>query len=128
MGNEHNGCAVQIVQAANEFEHFPASCRIQSRRRLIEHQNLRLHRHNASQRDAAFLSAGQLKRRFVAQTDIQSDIFHRLRNTPLDLCGIQSHIGWTIGDILANCFFKQLIFRILEHQSDAKAHTANIAV
>ena len=40
----------------------------------------------------------------------------------------QTHVGRTIGDVLCHSFLEQLIFRILEHQSDAEAHLTDAGI
>ena len=51
-----------LVHADEQLHHLFCTLRIQSGRRLIKHEHARIHRQDAGNGDASFLSAGQFKR------------------------------------------------------------------
>ena len=66
MGNQNNADAFRSFQLQHGFQHFFSSARVKHGGRLIEHNDLRLHRKGSGNSNALFLSAGQVIRRFQA--------------------------------------------------------------
>ena len=62
VGDQNDGGTALAVQAADEFENFVVGARVQTGSRLIQNENLRLHREHAGDCDAALLSARQIER------------------------------------------------------------------
>ena len=114
------------VIGADAAENIPASLRIQPRRRLVQHQHLRTHRHNTRDRHATLLPAGQVKGRFIHQRGVNAGKRCRLVHTFGDLLPGQLHIAGTEGNIRPHGLLEQLIFRVLHDQPHAETHLADL--
>ena len=87
-------------------------------------QDFGFHCHNACNRDTAFFTARQIKRRFFHPFPLYADKFRRVQNVFFDLRLGKPHIARTEGNIPINRAFKQLIFGILKTKPDLKARGA----
>ena len=107
-------------------KHLPRH-RIQSGKRLIQHQKLRLCRQNACDRHSALLSAGQRKRRLIFDLLIgKSHLLQGPLNPFLLLQSSKSAVFQSKAHILFHGLCKKLIFRILKNHSDFSAQNCPI--
>ena len=67
VGDQHEGDADRLLQAAQLDLHLLAQLLVERRQRLVEQQHLRPHHQRAGQRDALALAAGQLVRAALAE-------------------------------------------------------------
>ena len=77
---DHGSAGLLMIISDHTEDRFPA-CRIEPGGRFIKDQHVRKHRHNARDRTAAFLPAGEIKRRFLQLFGFQADERDRLHNS-----------------------------------------------
>ena len=116
--NQHNGNAGLLVQLFQHPQNVIPPLRIQTCSRFIQHQNLRVHRQDPGDRNPSLLPAGQLKWRLVLVALVKSDHAHRCPCAPSCLFFGKSLILRSETDILQHRCLKDLVFRVLEHQTD----------
>lgn len=109
---------------ADELKNLVTARRIEARGRLIEHEYVRPHGDNACDGNAALLTAGQRKRRLVGKLRCKADCRHGFAHALVNLGLRQFHVGRAVGNVLRDGLLEQLVFRILEHQTDAEARFA----
>ena len=124
MGDQHNGGTGGVAVIFNIFKQTLTCLGIKSRGRLVQHQHTGAHRNHTRNGNAALLSAGQLQRRLIEQILANANKPCRFADTLVHLLSLQLLIFGTEGDISIDRLFKQLIFRILEHQTNLEAHVA----
>ena len=90
---------------------------VEAGRRLVQNEDTGLHGHDARHGYAALLSAGQLKGTALQQRFIEADEFCRLVDALIDLRLVEAHILRAEGDVLIARFLKELVLRVLEHQT-----------
>ena len=93
---------------------------VKPRHRLIEHEHLRLHGHHARNRDAALLPAGKIERGRLEERFIDSGKLCAEADMLVHLPLVQSHVFRTERNVTVNRLFKELVFRVLEHQTDTE--------
>ena len=124
VADHHNSRLLRGLIIADIFENALAACGVKSRRRLVENEHVRLHGDHARDGCAALLSAGQIERGFGKLRLGNADKASRTADTRVDLVFGKAHVFRAEGDIGVDSFLKQLIFRVLEHQTDAEADLA----
>ena len=112
----------RLVVAGNLGEQHIAALRVKARRRLVENEDVRIHRDYAGNRHAALLAAGKLKRAFVVKILRETDKRRRLARTVESVLLREAHISGTEGNIPQHRLLKELVLRILKHHADAEAH------
>ena len=124
VGHDEDGRAGLLVVAADQLKNLVTARRIEARGRLIEHEYVRPHGDNACDGYAALLTAGQRKRRLVGKLRCKADCRHGFAHALVNLGLRQFHVGRAVGNVLRDGLLEQLVFRILEHQTDAEARFA----
>ena len=109
------------MQQRQLIQNLISALRVQTSRRLIQNQKGRIHRQDSRDRHPAFLSSGQLKRRFFIIAFIQPYMLQSLFRALLTFFRRKSLILWSETDVGKNVCLKQLMFRILKHQSHMTA-------
>ena len=117
MGDQkHRGAGLFVVVLHLGQDLIP-SLGVEAGRRLVQDEDTGLHGHNARHGHAALLSAGQLKGAALQQRFIEADEFCRLVDALIDLRLVEAHILRAEGDVLIARFLKELVLRVLEHQT-----------
>ena len=123
----HQHCHTLPCQPFQKFQKHLPRHRIQSGKRLIQHQKLRLCRQNACDRHSALLSARQRKRRLIFDFLIgKSHLLQRPSDAFLFFLPAKSAVFQSEAHILLHGLCKKLIFRILKYHSDFSAQNCPI--
>ena len=91
---------------------------------LVQYEHGGLHGNNAGDGDPALLSAGQLKGGFFQHVLPQPNKLGGLAHPAVDLPLVQPHVFGAKGDILIDGLLKELVLRVLKHQSHLEAGLA----
>ena len=94
--------------------------------RFVQHQDARVHGHDAGNGDAAFLPARKLKRAFLQQFLPQADKGRGFAHAALNLRFVQAHVARAVGDIFGAGFLKQLVLGVLHDEPDEEARGAQV--
>ena len=94
---------------------------VEAGRRLVQHQDAGLHRHDAGHRHPALLAARQLEGAAVQQGLVQAHEAGGLPHPAVDLLFLQAHVFGAEGDVLIAGLLEQLVLGVLEHQPRQKA-------
>ena len=124
VADHDHRCTLRCLIGADVLQNTLAPCGVESCCRLIQNQNIRLHRNHARNRSSAFLPAGQIKRRFFQLLIRNADKARRTKHARADLLLGKPHVFGSEGDILKDRLFKKLILRVLEHQTHMEPEPA----
>ena len=91
---------------------------------LVQYEHGGLHGNNAGDGDPALLSAGQLEGGFFQHVLPQPNKLGGLAHPAVDLPLVQPHVFGAEGDILIDGLLKELVLRVLKHQSHLEAGLA----
>ena len=116
--------ALRCLISADVLQNTLAPCGVESCRRLIQNQNIRLHRNHARNRGSALLPAGEVKGRFLKLFVCNADKARRTQHARADFLLGKPHVFGSEGDILKDRLFKKLILRVLEHQTHMEPEPA----
>lgn len=112
-GHDHRGAG--RAQARQDVQQPLLTVRVQARRRLVQDQHPRSHRHRAGYRRALALPVREQVRRAVPQRrDVQRGE-RRVHPGP-DLVRRQPQVHRAEGDVLLHRGREQLVVRVLDHQ------------
>ena len=126
MRDENDRHVLVPVKRRELIEDLIPSLRVKTCRRLIEDQNLRLHRKHSGDRDASLLSTGKFKWGLFPELLIKSDLTKRILCALLNLLLRKSLVLRSKADIREHIHLKKLVLRILKNQSDLTAQSAHV--
>ena len=106
-------------------DHVPAF-RVKARGGLVQHQHPGLHGQHARNGHPALLTAGQLEGAALQIFLRQAGEGRRPAHPPGDLLLAQAHVFGAESDVFINRLLKQLVLRVLEHQTHRKANLADV--
>ena len=122
VGHHHDREPV-FVQRRDEVEKILASSRIESRRRFVHHDDVRLHRQHARDGDAALLASRKLEgARLRNPRGIESHAGERPRDALGDLLVVDAEVARSEGDVFGDGGGEQLMLGVLEHHADTPAN------
>ena len=122
MRYKKNNVFFTLVDLLHHRQNISMRFRIKTCCRLIENKHLRLHGDDARNGCTPLLPTRKIERRKILYfIIIQSYKLYGLTHTFIHFFCRKTQIGRSKCHILCNGFFKQLILRILEHQSDFPA-------
>ena len=124
MAHHDDRRALRRLIGPDIFQNALAADGVQSRRGLIQNQNVRLHRDHARNRGSALLPAGKIEGRFFKVLVRNADKARRTQHTRANLVLRKAHVLRAESDVLKDRLFKELILRVLEHQPHMKAQAA----
>ena len=84
---------------------------------LVQHEDAGLHGHDARHGHPALLAAGQLKGAAFQKGLVQADKGGCFVHPLVDLGFVQAHVLGAKGDVFIAGLLKQLVLRVLEHQT-----------
>ena len=105
-----------IHQGVDHLDHLGRHPRIQSGRRLVQYQYVRIHGERTRQRDPLPLSVGQVYGGTVAVLQ-HPDLAQRVHYPPLDLLLGKPHVQRTERHILLHGGGEYLLVRVLDHHA-----------
>ena len=126
VAHQHHGGVLRPVIVLYACQNIVPAAGVKTRRRLVQHQHLRLHGDNAGNGHAALLAAGQLKGGLIQHGLRQAHEGGGGTDAAVDILLVQSHVLRAEGDVLIHRLLKQLVFRVLEHQSHLKPHVPDL--
>ena len=106
------------VQPFQKLHHLRLARRVEPRRRFVEDQDGRAHRHDARQRHPLLLAEAQVVDRPAAERQ-RGDGRQRLRHARLHLLLREIQVPGAEGDILLHGGGEELVGRVLEDESHA---------
>lgn len=110
-----------VVKGGQEFDEAAAGGRIETGRRLIHDQNLRLHRQDRGDGDGALLATGEAIGRAVSEM-FGADALESGSDATFDLVKGKTEIQGAKGDIIPHRRHEELIVRILKEHADSTPH------
>ena len=113
MGDQNDRDSFFFVQFPDSFQNFFSAVGIQHRRRFVQYDTFRAHRHHSGDRDPLLLSAGQFIGRVVAVGYHSRRLKAFVHPLPDFLCR-DSDVLRTESDILLHDASDDLVVRILE--------------
>ena len=121
MAHHQDSSILSVPIVANILKNGRSAFRIQSGSRFIQNQHIGFHCNHTGDGHTALLPAGEVKRRFFEQFPLEADKARGTVDAAFQFRSGDSLILWTEGNILEAGLLKELILRILEHQSDLAA-------
>ena len=97
---------------------------VESRCRLVQNQDFRLHSHYPRDSYPAFLSSGKLERGFIKIFLVETHKLGDLLYAAVYLFLGKSHIFGTESDVLVDSLLKYLVFGVLKNKSYFKTYIA----
>ena len=116
------------MKFCNLIQDLISSLWIQTSRRLIQNQDLRIHCQNSGNRNTLFLSSGQIKWRFFEIFFFEPNLKKCFLRLFFRFFSALSLIHRSKADIRKHVTFKKLMLRILKHQTDFTSKCASIIV
>ena len=117
MGNHHNGGVLRLTVGFDIAQNFRPAYGIQAGGGLVQNQHLRLHGNDSGDGHPTLLTAGQVKGRDLQLRLRQAYKARGLPDTAVNLFFVQTHILGAEGNVPVDRLLKELILRVLEHQS-----------
>ena len=117
VGNQNNGDSPHFVKCCNLIQDIIPALRVKTSSRLIQYQNLRVHGQNACNGHSLLLSSGKFKWRFGKILFFDTHVDKGFLRLFLCLLFGKSLVHRTKAHICQHRIFKQLVLRVLEHQS-----------
>ena len=106
------------VEAAQDVGELAPRGGVEVGRRLVEHEDLGLHRQHGGDRDPAALAVGQVVRRAVDEVG-HADAVERVHHPAVQLGALEAEVGRPEGDVLADGAEEELVVGVLEDDADA---------
>ena len=129
VGHQDDGGILGLVVVPDVAQNGLHAHRVQSGGGLVQNEHLGLHGDDACDGHPALLAAGELKGGLVQLVVPQANKVGRGAHPPVDLLLVKSHVGGTKGDVFIYRLFKQLVLRILEHQTHLEpGHTGALGI
>src|SRR5438067_143673 len=99
--------------------------RVEEHRRLVEQEDLRLHRQDAGEGGTAFFAAGEMERHALLEAG-QSDARQRLGDARAYFRSGQTEIQGTERDVVADGGAEELLVAVLKDNADVSVEAATL--
>jgi len=106
-----------LRQRSQQTDEIPLRGRIERCCRLVEHEDLRIHGENASERNAALFAGAEMIRGFVHHR-AHGDLFERFPGPGERLFVRESEVQGPEGDVFKDGRHEELLVGLLENESD----------
>ena len=126
VAHQDNGGTALLVIGPDLGQNGLPTPGVQTRRGLVQDQDLGLHGDDPGDGHPALLSAGELKGGLFQLVLRQAHQGRRFPDPAVDLVPVQAHVAGTVGNVLVHRFLKQLVLRVLEHQPHLEADVPDL--
>ena len=127
MGDKEDGVADLFMVVFDLVQDLVAALGIEAGGRLVENEDLWLHRDDPRDGGPPLLPARELEGAFFQKFGPQAGKFGGLCHPLADLLFPKAHVFGAEGDVLINGFLKELVLRVLEDQPDVETDLPHLA-